>query len=50
LSFDEASWGHDGDQMLERHQWFVRRHPAPLARLKYMRRQTASVLDAGTKK
>jgi hypothetical protein len=39
--------GPDGDDMLALYTWFVRKYPTPLARLKYVRRQTASVLAAG---
>ena len=38
--------GPEGNDMMELHRWFVRRYPTPLARLRYIRKQTASVLRA----
>ena len=38
--------GPEGDDMRELHEWFIRRYPTPLARLRYIRKQTASVLRA----
>lgn len=35
--------GPEGDEMRAFHEWFCRRYPTPLARLRYMRRQLASI-------
>ena len=36
--------GPAGREMLELYTWFVRRYPTPLERLRYIRKQTSSVL------
>ena len=48
LSADVATRmaGPEGDEMMDLHRWFIRRYPTPLARLLYIRKQTASVLRA----
>ena len=35
--------GAERDEMRAFHVWFCRRYPTPLARLRYMRRQLASI-------
>jgi hypothetical protein len=45
----ERMSGPEGDEMLELHRWFMRRYPTPLDRLRYIRKQTASVLRAPKK-
>lgn len=36
--------GPAGEDMLELYSWFVRKYPTPLERLRYIRKQTTSVL------
>lgn len=35
--------GPEGDEMRELRRWFCRRYPTPLARLRYARKQLASI-------
>lgn len=41
--------GPEGEAMRELHEWFCRRYPTPLARLRYVRRQFASIAATQTK-
>lgn len=36
--------GDEGAEMRAFHEWFCRRYPTPLARLRYVRRQVASIV------
>lgn len=42
--------GPAGREMLELYTWFVRKYPTPLERLRYIRKQTSSVLAANGRK